>query len=172
MHIQTNFMRQPIRKADKYLRGKPDPRITEAKFHELKANLERMKRVRPALASEVKRLAAMGDFSENAAYQISKGRLRGLNQRMLDVEEQLAHAEIIEPNNNKTIISLGSFVTVESNGLKKTFQILGSTETNPAKGIISHNSPLGSALIGKKIGERTTIKLASKTVEYLITKIE
>ncbi len=165
-------MRQPIRKADKYLLGKPDPKMTQAKFNELTADLERMKKIRPPLAAEVKRLAAMGDFSENAAYQIAKGRLRGLNQAMLDVEDQLAHAEIISPNQNKNIVTLGGSVTVENNGRKKTFQILGSTETNPAGGIISASSPLGAALLGKKIGETVSVKLANKIVEYKIIKIE
>ncbi|MDD4902290.1 MAG: GreA/GreB family elongation factor [Patescibacteria group bacterium] len=165
-------MRQPIRKADKYLRGKPDPKMTQAKFAELTADLARMKKIRPPLAAEVKRLAAMGDFSENAAYQIAKGRLRGLNQAMLDTEDQLARAEIIEPNKNKTVVGLGSLVTVESSKKKKTFQILGSTETDPAAGIISASSPLGSALLGKRIGETISVKLANKTVEYKIVKIE
>jgi transcription elongation factor GreA len=165
-------MRQPIRKADKYLRGKPDPKMTQAKFEELTADLARMKRVRPPLAAEVKRLAAMGDFSENAAYQIAKGRLRGLNQAMLDVEDQLAHAEIIEPNKNKAVVGLGNYVTVESSGRIKKFHILGSTETDPDAGIISASSPLGSALLGKKAGETADIKLANKTVGYKIIKIE
>jgi transcription elongation factor GreA len=147
-------MRQPIRKADKYLRGKPDPKMTKAKFDELAADLERMKKVRPPLAAEVKRLAAMGDFSENAAYQIAKGRLRGLNQRMLDVADQLANAEIIEPNKNNSVIGLGNFVTVESAGKQKIFQILGSTETDPARGVISASSPLGAALLEKKSATR------------------
>jgi len=82
-------MRVPIRKPDKYLPVRPDPKMTRAKFDKLEADLERMKKIRPHLAAEVKRLAAMGDFSENAAYQIAKGSLRGLNQRMLDVENQL-----------------------------------------------------------------------------------
>jgi transcription elongation factor GreA len=165
-------MRQPIRKADKYLRGKPDPKMTQAKFAELTANLARMKRIRPPLAAEVKRLAAMGDFSENAAYQIAKGRLRGLNQGMLDVEDQLAHAEIIQPNHNKNIVGLGSVVTVEIAGKTKTFQILGSTETNPSTGIISASSPIGAALLNRKAGETVAVKLASKTVAYKIIKIE
>jgi transcription elongation factor GreA len=165
-------MRQPIRKADKYLRGKPDPRMTETKFQELSADLARMKKIRPPLAAEVKRLAAMGDFSENAAYQIAKGRLRGLNQRMLDIEDQLAHAEIIEPNKNKNFVGLGNFVTIESSGKTKTFQILGSTETDPATGIISHSSPLGASLLGRQLGEIAKVKLKDKTVEYKIMKIE
>ncbi|HTW96240.1 MAG TPA: GreA/GreB family elongation factor [Candidatus Methylomirabilis sp.] len=165
-------MRQPIRKADKYLRGKPDPRMTEAKFKELEADLARMKKVRPPLAAEVKRLAAMGDFSENAAYQIAKGRLRGLNQHILDVEDQLAHAEIIQPNKNKTQVGLGSLVTVAAGNQTKTFQILGSAETNPAAGIISSSSPLGTALLGRKTGETFALRLANKTLEYKIIKID
>jgi transcription elongation factor GreA len=164
-------MRQPIRKADKYLKGKPDPKMTQAKFDELTADLARMKRVRPPLAAEVKRLAAMGDFSENAAYQIAKGRLRGLNQAMIDAEDQLAHAEIITPSQNKNVVSLGSLVTVESSGKTRTFQILGSTETNPGGGIISSSSPLGTALLGHRLGDVIGIKLANKTVEYKIAKI-
>jgi transcription elongation factor GreA len=165
-------MRQPIRKADKYLRGKPDPRMTETKFQELSADLARMKKVRPPLAAEVKRLAAMGDFSENAAYQIAKGRLRGLNQRMLDVEDQLAHAEIIEPNKNCNTVGLGNSVTVETAGKIKTFLILGSTETDPASGIISRSSPLGASLLGRRAGETIEVKLADKIIEYKIIKIE
>jgi|WetSurMetagenome_2_1015567.scaffolds.fasta_scaffold00517_1 transcription elongation factor GreA len=165
-------MRVPIRKADKYLRGKPDPRMTKAKFDELTADLVRMKKIRPPLAAEVKRLAAMGDFSENAAYQIAKGRLRGLNQAMIDIEDQLAHAEIIEPNKNCETIGLGNSVAVETAGKKKTFLILGSTETDPAAGIISRSSPLGSALLGRRVGETVAIKLKDKIVEYKIIKIE
>jgi Transcription elongation factor len=164
-------MQQPIRKADKYLRGKPDPKMTQAKFDKLRADLARMKKMQPPLAAEVKRLALMGDFSENAAYQIAKGSLRGLNQRMLDVEDQLINAEIILPNKNNSAVSLGNLVTVEVSGKQKTFQILGSTETDPSRGIISASSPIGAALLGKKIGETVRIKLANKNAEYKIVGI-
>jgi transcription elongation factor GreA len=164
-------MQQPIRKADKYLRGKPDPKMTQAKFDKLAADLARMKKMQPPLAAEVKRLAAMGDFSENAAYQIAKGSLRGLNQRMLDIEDQLINAEIIQPNQNRTAVGLGSFVTVETSGRTKKFQILGSTETDPARGIISASSPIGSALLGKKIGQTAEVKLANKIATYKIIGI-
>lgn len=82
-------MRTPIRKGHARLGQKPDPYLTERKFRELEAKLIRMKESRPGLASEVKRLAEMGDFSENAGYQLAKGRLRGLNQRIIDLENHL-----------------------------------------------------------------------------------
>src|SRR3990167_7487825 len=120
-------MRLPIRKPGKYARLKPDQYLTQAKYDELKAGLEKLKIRRPRAAEEVKRLAEMGDFSENAAYQIAKGRLRGMNQKILDMEEHLKRAVIIEPVKNSATVQLGSRVTVEVEGQQKTFLILGSS---------------------------------------------
>jgi len=122
-------MRVPIRKGDGRLGQKPDPYLTENKFLELKNKLERLKNSRPRLAEEVKRLAEMGDFSENAGYQLAKGRLRGLNQRILDLENHLKVVEIIKPNSNLEIIQIGSKVTLERAGEQKIYTILGSTES-------------------------------------------
>jgi transcription elongation factor GreA len=165
-------MQAPIRKYDKYPIVKIDPHITTEKFRELETKLEKLKKVsRPREAEEVKRLALMGDFSENAGYQLAKGRLRGINQRILDIEDLLRRAEIIEtPGKDK--IGLGNSVTILSEGKTKTYQILGSVETNPLSGVISHNSPLGAALIGKRAGDLITVQLANKNKEYKILKID
>jgi transcription elongation factor GreA len=165
-------MQLPIRKPGKYTHLKPDQHLTEAKFNELKNKLERLKFNRPRLAEEVKKYASDGDFSENAAYQIAKGKLRGTNQGILEIEDHLKRAVIIKPNKNSSMVQLGSSVTVNIDGKQKTFLILGSSETNPARGVISRNSPIGSALIGKKLGEQIKIKLADRIVEYKIIKIE
>lgn len=175
-------MRIPIRKPEKYTHLKPGAHITEAKFNELQKKLERLKVVRPSLAAEVKRLAEMGDFSENAAYQIAKGRLRGINQKILDIEDHLRRAIIIKPNKNTETVQLGHEVTIETagkpphqawrEGKQKTYLILGSAETNPRAGIISSSSPIGSALMGRKIGDKVKIKIAGREVEYKILKIK
>jgi len=166
-------MQTPIRKYDKYPRLKSDPHITEEKFRDLTAKLDKLKNVkRPREAEEVKRLALMGDFSENAGYQLAKSRLRGLNQRILDIEDLLSRAEIITPSANKEIIELGHQVTVEGNGKIKKYQILGSAETNPTTGVISHNSPLGLALLGRRRNEVIKVRLADKEIAYKIIKIE
>jgi len=165
-------MQVPKRKGGKYTYIKPDPNLTQEKFDALKKEKENIiKNVRPPLIAEVKTLAELGDFSENAAYQIAKGRLRGLNQRILDIEDQIKNVQIINPSQNTDTISLGHRVTIETNNKQQTFQILGSAETNPGKGIISHNSLLGKALMGRKIGDEIILNLAGKIVEYIITKI-
>jgi transcription elongation factor GreA len=166
-------MRLPIRKTDKYLRPKSDGHMTEAKYRELSDELEKLtKKVRPRLAEEVKKAASDGDFSENAAYQIAKGRLRGINSRILEIEDLLKKAEIIRHDKGSLIVCLGNLVTIENSGKTKTYRILGSTESDPSSGIISHISPLGAALLGKGVGQTAKVELKGRTVEYKITKIE
>lgn len=164
-------MRLATRKAEKDSLIPVDLHITPEKYDALLATRERLKKNRPKLAEEVKRLAEMGDFSENAAYQIAKGRLRGLNSRLDEIEYALNHAIIIKRSVGGTV-QLGSTVTVFVNGRQKVFQILGSAETDPARGVISHHSPIGAALLGKRAGERVRVRLNDKIVEYGIISVE
>lgn len=164
-------MQVPIRKPGKYTHAQTDLHLTRAKLDELKRELERLKTVnRPRAMKEVARLAEMGDFSENAAYQISKGRLRGLNERIDQLDERVKKAIVIEPTDTSRI-QIGHTVTVESNGKQSMYHILGSTESDPSRNVISHTSPLGSALLGKAVGDTVTVKLKDKEVEYSIVKV-
>ncbi len=166
-------MRVPYRKPGKYSQIKSDPLLTEGKLIELKNKLDRLKNIsKPRAIEEVKRLAELGDFSENVEYQIAKGRLRGINDSITKIENQLKHAVIITPQKQIDTVQLGHKVTVESNGKEKTYQILGSSETNPHKGIISYNSPIGTALIGHKVGEIIKIKVGDKEIAYKIILVE
>lgn len=164
-------MRVPIRKPGKYTHLKPDTHFTQAKIDELKDKLEKLKKSRPIAAEEMRRLAEMGDLSENAAYQIAKGRLRGINDNITKLEDLLNQAIIIEPEKNSGKIQLGNSVTVEISGKQQTYTVLGSSETDPGKGIISHNSPLGAALMGKRVGDVVTIKTGAKEMECKILSI-
>jgi transcription elongation factor GreA len=166
-------MRVPYRKPGKYSQMKQDPMLTEAKARELENKLERLKYYnRPKLAEEVKRLAELGDFSENVEYQLAKGKLRGINQAILTIENQLKQAEIIPAPEQTDAVGVGHAVTIANGNKEKTYLILGSIETDPSKGIISHVSPLGIALIGKKVGEAVRVKAGDKEIEYKILKIQ
>lgn len=163
-------MRVPHRRNEK--RPEPqDPYLTADKYQELQEKLDRWRASRPRLAEEVKRLAEMGDFSENAGYQLAKGRLRGLNQRIIDLENHLKLAVIIQPDKAADKIQIGSRVTLEKAGRKKEYTILGSTESNPEKGIISHLSPLGVKLIGHQNEDIINLEVRGKIIKYKIIKI-
>ena len=164
-------MRLPIRKGGKYTFIKPDPYLTSAKAEELKKRLERLEKVaQPRAIKEVSRLAEMGDFSENAAYQMAKGKLRGINQEIIELREYLNQAIIIKPSQSGRV-ELSSRVEVDMDGQTKSFLILGSEETNPSEGIISHHSPLGAALLGRQVGDKINLKLANRWLKIRIIKI-
>lgn len=170
--LQSPYMRVPIRKPGKYTHVRPDPHLTQSKYDELAAELESLKKKRVHAASEVKRLSELGDFSENVEYQLAKGRLRGINQRILDLEDHLKHAVIITHTAQSNTVQLGDTVTISLDGKEKTYTILGSSETDPSRGVISHHSPIGSALMGKRIGETLEISIADRRVRCTILRKE
>ena len=166
-------MRIPTRRSEKNAQHSADPYITQNKADELKKELERLiKFVRPKLADEVAELAKLGDFSENAAYQMAKGKLRGLNNRIMALDDMLSHAIIIDQGAADGIVHIGSKVTVDINDSQKILQILGSEETNPSQGIISHLSPIGSALIGHKVNDTVEMEINDRKIIYKILKVE
>ncbi len=151
---------------------KHDPLITQQKFNELQAKLEKMKVQLPEARTEVARLAEMGDFSENAAYQMAKGRLRSLNSRILQTEHIIKHSQVIQTSLNNNSVQVGGRVVVEVSGQKKEYTILGSSETNPSAGLISRKSPIGEALLGLEVGDEVEVELANKKVKYKVLKID
>ena len=167
-------MRVPTRKGDKIIKEPKDYYISLRKYKELESKLILMLTKRPILANEVKRLAEMGDFSENAGYQLAKSSLRGLNRRIDETQDMINKAEIIEASLNLDTVNIGQTVSLINNqdGSIKSFKILGGSESNPALGIISHLSPLGSALLGKNIGDIVKSGLGEKQKSYQIISIE
>jgi transcription elongation factor GreA len=112
----------------------------------------------------------MGDFSENAAYQIAKWRMRSLMYRIDEISGFLKTAEIIQkPQGDK--IKVGHTVTIASAEKAYTYTILGSTQTDPSNGKISYQSKLGEALIGQTVGDIIKLETPSTTIEYEIIEI-
>lgn len=164
-------MRLPTRKPGKYSNIVPDTFITADKLAQLQEKLAHLKQQHMPAANEVSRLAELGDFSENAEYQMAKARLRSILFTMSKLEHQIQNAQVLPVSTDHSFVSLGSTVTVLVDGVSKTFQILSSNETDPTRNIISHHSPLGSALLGHKLGEIVTIPVKGVDVAYTITQI-
>ncbi|MFA6304389.1 MAG: GreA/GreB family elongation factor [Patescibacteria group bacterium] len=165
-------MQTPFRKPGEFTNIVPDPHLTQAKFNQLQDKLAKLKSALPGAIKELQRLAEMGDFSENAAYQMAKGRVRSLNDKIFGIEEHLKSAIIIQPVDQSGSVQLGSTVTINLAGQEKTYLILGSAEIDLSQNIISHNSPLGFALMGKKPGDDFTIKQGDKETIGQVIKVE
>ena len=90
---------------------------------------------------------------------------------LLKLEYQIDHAEVIDLKNNSTI-QVGHSVVLKVDKNKKTYKILGSSETDPTKGVISYTSPIGEALLGHKLGDVFDVEIGGKSVECEVLDIK
>lgn len=149
-------MRLPIRRSERLKTGGDDGPLYLTK-EGLKKLEQRLKTVEerelPQAIEDVRITAEFGDFSENAEYQEAKARMRRLHGQVLNLREKIKRAVLIQTDEMHNVVQLGSTVLLEKDGTEKTFQIVGPHEADPARGRISHLSPLGSVLVGRKAGE-------------------
>lgn len=167
-------MRLPIRRGEKENRKLLDLHLTPAAIQRLQRELDDLeKRVLPTASAEMRRTAEMGDLSENAAYQHAKDTVRRTNNRILSLRTRITQAIPIQTGPNQFgRVTIGSTVTVVSGGTEKMYEIVGSQETSPGRGKISHASPLGMALLGHKVGDIVRITTTdNRTVSYRIASI-
>ncbi|HSR46470.1 MAG TPA: transcription elongation factor GreA [Anaerolineales bacterium] len=109
---------------------------------------------RKALAERLRHAVRQGDLSENADYIAAKEEQAFLEGRILELGTVLREAEIIEGRGPSDVVDLGSTVVVVEDGRpRETFQLVGIKEADPKAGRISHESPIGKALMGKRVGE-------------------
>ncbi|MBU0646117.1 GreA/GreB family elongation factor [Patescibacteria group bacterium] len=159
-------MQLPKRKSEitRRLKQTEDNYLTPAKIQNLKKQLIDLEiNQRPAAIKEVQRTQEMGDLSENAAYQEAKFRLRRINGKITAIEEQLKVAIPIQTQNSDTV-QIGSTIVLKSEDQERTYQIVGSQETNPAQGRISHSSPLGAALLGHRVRDNISLPSGQKFI--------
>jgi transcription elongation factor GreB len=151
--------------------------LTPEGIERLHERLIRLKREMPALSLEVQRTNAFGDRSENAEYQAAKRQLRRAQGQVLRLTAQLKRAVPIPKGPDADgKIRIGSAVVLEplngENPAGRTYRLVGPRETDPARGRISIESPLGHALIGKKRGETVAITTPRGTQEYKISEVK
>ena len=108
-------MQTPKQKPGLYAFVKPDYYLTPQTILKLKHDLENLLKKRPKVIEEMQLAAMNGDFSENVAYQMAKGKLRGINQKILELERKINNAIPIKTNDGGDIVRLGSTVVVKVN---------------------------------------------------------
>lgn len=146
--------------------------LTPEGIKRLRERLAKLKKDMPAFAEEAARTAAYGDRSDSSEYKEAKGILRRTHRQIFAIEDQLKRVvEIPSGPSASGTIQLGSTVKLESNGTIKTFRILGSSETNPGNGRISHVSPLGSALLGKVKGDVVEVQTLNGARKYKVVDV-
>ncbi len=130
---------------------------------------------RQEVAQKIKEAREQGDLSENAEYDAAKDEQRDIEARIEEIEKILKNAEVIDEDDfDHETVNFGSEVTVLDKELKEkfTYKIVGSTEADILKGKISNESPLGVALMKKKVGAKVVVEAPDGNFEYKIVDIK
>jgi len=150
-------------------------KVTKKGLAELKAEMAELRGVkRPHLVDRLSNARSQGDLSENSDYQSAREELEFLDGRIDELEEVLKNADVVSTNGKgaKSGVGVGTKVTVKVNGKETMFDIVGEWEADPMNKKISHDSPLGLALLGKNVGDKAEVEAPAGKVSYEILAIE
>jgi transcription elongation factor GreA len=148
--------------------------MTEYGYKKLESEFNALKEERPKVVEEIERAKEHGDLKENAEYHAAKERLAFIDARLTELADLMARAQVIDPSTLKhERVGFGSTVKLldveEDEEIEYT--IVGSTESNPEHGLISYNTPLAKALIGKEEGDEVIVKLPKGEIEFEVLKV-
>jgi transcription elongation factor GreA len=146
--------------------------LTKDGLNKLKKELKELLDVkRPEVAKRIQEAREMGDISENSEYDAARQEQAYVEGRIGELEEVIKNSKITDID-KKGVVDVGCKVTVHVDGSKEIFHIVGAPEANPIEGKISHESPLGSALLGKREGDKIEVQAPVGKLTYTILKVE
>ena len=149
-----------------------DFHFTSQGLKELKAELKQLvDDKRPKLIDRVAVARSHGDLSENSEYTAAREDLAFIEGRIDELEELISKAKVIKTKGGNGEVKLGCKVTVKVKGKEQTFEVVGEWEADPMEQKISHTSPLGKALLGRKKGDKVEIEAPAGKVKYNVHKI-
>ncbi|MBN2197698.1 transcription elongation factor GreA [Candidatus Wolfebacteria bacterium] len=147
--------------------------FTKEGFEKLKKELEFLKTEgRKDIAERLKKAKEYGDLSENAEYSDAKDAQAKLESRIFELKEIIRDSVLIKKSAQKDIVSIGATIEVQKGSKSFKYTIVGSREAKPEEYLISNESPLGQAFLGKRVGEIVKIETPNGEVKYKILKIE
>ncbi len=142
---------------------------------ELMATLRNLKEIeRPKNVEDIETARAHGDLSENAEYHAAKERQGHIEAQVMDLEDKLARAVVIDPKtlSGEKVVFGATVGLIDEDDKPVTYQIVGQTEADAKRGRISYSSPLGRALIGRRLDEEVEVTTPSGDKYYTIAKVE
>ena len=144
--------------------------LTSEGKKELETELEELKGRRGDVAETIANARDYGDLSENAEYDAAREEQAQVESRIAEIEDILKNADIIKVGKSNGTIRVGSTVEL-INGKTVTYRIVGPVEADPLEGKISNESPIGSALMGKKVGDKVSIETPKGTAHYTVKSV-
>lgn len=127
---------------------------------------------RRRVAERLKRAKEFGDLSENSEYSEAKDEQAAVEKRIIELEDVIKNASIIKKTTGGETVSVGCTFTVQTKGKSSTYHLVGSSESDPAEGKISNESPMGKAFLGHRVGDEVKVMTPKGDITYTISKIE
>ncbi len=144
--------------------------ITQAGFDKLVSEKAQLESERPDAVENLRKAREMGDLSENGYYKASRQRLSFIDGRLRRLTNILKRAKIVVTANTG-FVDIGSHVTIRANGREVEYTVVGGYESDPTQHTISHQSPLGRALMGKKAGDKAIVNAPAGQMTYEILAV-
>lgn len=148
--------------------------LSKEYLEKLQDELEYLKtKKRPEIAEKIKVARSFGDLSENADYDEAKNEQGEVESRIAKVEDMIRHARTFEENANSEEVNVGNKVLIydEEFDEELEYKIVGTAESNPLEGLISNESPVGEALLGRKAGDKVEVNTPNGKCYYVIKEI-
>jgi transcription elongation factor GreA len=146
--------------------------LTQEGLDKLKIELQDLiEHKRPDAVEQIKRARELGDLSENSLYDQARATQSFVEGRIQELEQIIEKSQIIEETAPDGVVGLGSQVVVHIDGDEETFAIVGEPEADPANARISSTSPLGQALMGKKVDDEVEVEAPVGMITYRIIKV-
>ena len=150
--------------------------LTQEGFEKLQQELKYLTEVRrKEVADRIRHARDFGDISENSEYDDAKNEQYLLERRISEVQRRLRNAKVVDPAGAEAgSVDLGTLVTLKVVGAdeERTFQIVGANESDPGSGKLSHSSPVGRAVLKRRVGDKVTVATPRGATEYEIVNIE
>jgi transcription elongation factor GreA len=127
---------------------------------------------RPAAIERLQKARSMGDLKENSEYSAAKEDLAFIEGRIQEIENILNKAIVSNPQTNNEFVDIGNKVVLEKNNQKEEYMVVGEFETDPSQRKISSTSPLGKALMNKKVNDIVQVEAPAGKIEYKIVAIK
>jgi transcription elongation factor GreA len=148
--------------------------VTEEGKADLEQELNRLREVeRPRVIDRLHEVKSGGDWMENTEQMMFEDELAFVDRRIQELEDMLADHQIIEPDQDLSVVNIGDTVEIEDeDGEVEIYKIVGVAESSPADGLISNESPMGRALLSRKVGEKIVVVAPAGELEFTIIAVK
>ncbi len=146
-------------------------KFTAEGYNKVKNEFDRLTEKRKEAVVSLRTAREMGDLSENGAYKAARFQLSDIDRQLRWLRYQIRFG-VVTPTFHTGVVGFGNTITLKGDASEMTFMLVDGFESNPKEGKLSVHSPIGQAVVGKKVGDKVVVTAPAGQTEYTLTKLE